>query len=301
MSISTLKPGSIHDWEHMVSNFNTKFFYAKAKYILAKLGGARQYPSEDLDLMQNDSTRMHSLLRSNRQRSLLNVCLHGMANKITILSEKPLFSFLFQVDRSINMNKWVRKEDSKAKFYELWQFRDETISEKMVDSCNGWKWSGIETLESEKNFLQDRLQPIVQVGMKDVACLGTLFLWHEEIHYFARANGERFSHTSCHFVKQMPSQVNKKYAKYWPCHRRKGYVFKQCMTFKRILDEKLQTERLYARMRELTTSTCDLFLIIGMIKARTSDDGVFLKESYRKRCPLQPKGEPDLDKIAEWI
>lgn len=43
-----LESGSIHDWEHMLSIFNTKFFL----YGLAKLGHTRQFPSEDLNLYE---------------------------------------------------------------------------------------------------------------------------------------------------------------------------------------------------------------------------------------------------------
>lgn len=45
-----LKPGSAHDWEHVVSLFNNKFFYAETKFTLAELGKTRPYPREDSDV-----------------------------------------------------------------------------------------------------------------------------------------------------------------------------------------------------------------------------------------------------------
>lgn len=45
-----LRPGSILNWGHMVSNFNTKFFFIEAKYSLAELGRTSNYLGEDLDL-----------------------------------------------------------------------------------------------------------------------------------------------------------------------------------------------------------------------------------------------------------
>lgn len=44
-----LKPGLVHDWDHFISLFDTKFFSAKAKFTLTQLGRAPQYPWEDLD------------------------------------------------------------------------------------------------------------------------------------------------------------------------------------------------------------------------------------------------------------
>lgn len=45
-----LKPGSIHDSEHLVTIFNAKFFCDEAKFSLAELGQTRQFTSKDLDL-----------------------------------------------------------------------------------------------------------------------------------------------------------------------------------------------------------------------------------------------------------
>lgn len=48
--VPRLKPGSIQDWDQIVSAFNTKFLCAEAKYTLAQLGCTRKYPGKDLDL-----------------------------------------------------------------------------------------------------------------------------------------------------------------------------------------------------------------------------------------------------------
>lgn len=61
------------------------------------------------------------------------------------------------------------------------------------------------------------------------------------------------------FDKWMPSQADKKDAKYCPYHHRKGHTFEQWMTFKRIFDKKLQ---------ELLTSMSDLSRITTMIKEK---------------------------------
>lgn len=44
-----LKPRTVHDQEHPVSLFNTKLFYAKAKFTLAQLDWTCKYSGEDLD------------------------------------------------------------------------------------------------------------------------------------------------------------------------------------------------------------------------------------------------------------
>lgn len=38
----------MHDWEHLVSLFSAKVFFAEAKLILAELGQTCQYPGEYL-------------------------------------------------------------------------------------------------------------------------------------------------------------------------------------------------------------------------------------------------------------
>lgn len=44
-----LKPGFIHNWEHVVIVFNTKA-WGLPEFSLAELGRARQFTVEDLDL-----------------------------------------------------------------------------------------------------------------------------------------------------------------------------------------------------------------------------------------------------------
>lgn len=43
-----LQPGSIQDWDHMIYSFNTKFYYAEAKYTLGELDRTRQYPGKEI-------------------------------------------------------------------------------------------------------------------------------------------------------------------------------------------------------------------------------------------------------------
>lgn len=45
-----LKRGSIQGWKHLVTVFNTKFFYGEVKFTLAELGRKRQFSVEELDL-----------------------------------------------------------------------------------------------------------------------------------------------------------------------------------------------------------------------------------------------------------
>lgn len=39
---------TVHDWEHLLSLFNAKFFYADAKFSSAELGCIQQHSGEDL-------------------------------------------------------------------------------------------------------------------------------------------------------------------------------------------------------------------------------------------------------------
>lgn len=45
---ANLKPGLVHDFEHLVSLFNSKFFYVEAKFSLAELGLIYQHQGEEL-------------------------------------------------------------------------------------------------------------------------------------------------------------------------------------------------------------------------------------------------------------
>lgn len=60
----------------MVAAFNTKFFFAEAKYTLTELGRTRHYAGEDLDLYVK---RFHDKpLDLVDEEVLVNVCLHEM-------------------------------------------------------------------------------------------------------------------------------------------------------------------------------------------------------------------------------
>lgn len=43
---ANLKPSTVHDWTHLVYQFNSKFFYAEARFTLAKLGRIQQHSNE---------------------------------------------------------------------------------------------------------------------------------------------------------------------------------------------------------------------------------------------------------------
>lgn len=43
-----LKPGLMHDLEHLILLFNTKFFCTEVKFTVAELRRTYQYPWEDL-------------------------------------------------------------------------------------------------------------------------------------------------------------------------------------------------------------------------------------------------------------
>lgn len=45
-----LKLGAVQDWGHLMSYFNSKFFYAEARLTLAELSCSRQYSGEDLNV-----------------------------------------------------------------------------------------------------------------------------------------------------------------------------------------------------------------------------------------------------------
>lgn len=88
----------MHDYEHLVSMCNSKFFYAEANYSLAELDYIRKRLGEDLDIyvkMFHEKT----LDRCDQveERMLFNVCLHNMLEEYSILL-KNLSLFLFQVE-----------------------------------------------------------------------------------------------------------------------------------------------------------------------------------------------------------
>lgn len=60
-----LKPGTVHDGEHLISLFNTNFFFAEAKFTLAELGSTPQHSDEDHDIhVRRFHEKARGLLRS---------------------------------------------------------------------------------------------------------------------------------------------------------------------------------------------------------------------------------------------
>lgn len=88
-----LKPGTIQDWDHMVAAFNTKFFFAEAKYTLAELGRTTQYASEDLDLnVKRFHDKALDYVDPVEEEILVNVCLHDMNDEYQVFLENLTFS-----------------------------------------------------------------------------------------------------------------------------------------------------------------------------------------------------------------
>lgn len=72
-----LKLGSVHHWEQLGSLFNTKFFCAEAKFMLAELGRTRQYSREDLDVyMKRFCEKALDCCVPIAKDIFLEVCLH---------------------------------------------------------------------------------------------------------------------------------------------------------------------------------------------------------------------------------
>lgn len=101
-----LKPGSIQDWDQLVTLFNAKFFYGEAKFTLAELGRTRQHPNEDLDLyVKRFRERALDCNDAVDEETLVNVCLYGMANEYCVYLENltfPSFSKLMEAARRTN-------------------------------------------------------------------------------------------------------------------------------------------------------------------------------------------------------
>lgn len=89
----SLKLGTIQDWEHMVSAFNTKFFFPEAKYTLAELGHTRQYAGEDFDLyVKRFHDKALDYVDLVDEEVLVNMCLHGMNDEYRVFLENLTFS-----------------------------------------------------------------------------------------------------------------------------------------------------------------------------------------------------------------
>lgn len=77
-----MKPGSIQDWDHLVTLFNAKFFCGEARFTLVELDRTRQYPSEDLNVyMKRFRERALDYSDVVNEKTLVDIFLHGMANE----------------------------------------------------------------------------------------------------------------------------------------------------------------------------------------------------------------------------
>lgn len=105
-----LKPRTIHDWEHMVSTFNTKFFYAEAKFTSAELGQTRHY-ADDLDLyVRWFHEKGARLCDPVDEEVLVNVYLHVMVNEYLVHLDNLSFpSFSRLMEATERTNKSVRR------------------------------------------------------------------------------------------------------------------------------------------------------------------------------------------------
>lgn len=107
----SLKPGTIQDWEDMVGAFNTKFFFAEAKYTLVELGRTRQYAGEGLDLyVKRFHDKALDCVDRVDEEVLVNVCLHGMNDEYLVFLENLTFSsFSKLMEAARRTNESVRR------------------------------------------------------------------------------------------------------------------------------------------------------------------------------------------------
>lgn len=100
------KPGLVHDKEHLVSLFNTKFFCVEANFTLAELGRMYQYPREDLDAyvkkFYENALDFCDLVADD---VLVDVCLHDMIEEYIVYLENLSFSSFFQVNGGREVHK----------------------------------------------------------------------------------------------------------------------------------------------------------------------------------------------------
>lgn len=83
-----LRPGSIQDWDHLVTLLNAKFLCGEAKFTLAELGRTRQYSGEDLDTyVRRFPERALDCSDAVDEETLVYVCLHDMANEYRVYLE----------------------------------------------------------------------------------------------------------------------------------------------------------------------------------------------------------------------
>lgn len=74
-----LNPDLVHDLEHLISLFNTKFFCAEVKFTLAELGRMFHYPMEDSNAyVKRFHEKKMDYYDSVIEDVLVDVCLHQM-------------------------------------------------------------------------------------------------------------------------------------------------------------------------------------------------------------------------------
>lgn len=74
-----LKPGSIEDWDHLVTLINAKSFCGEAKFTLAELGRTRQYLGGNLYVyVKRFCERTLDCSDAIDEETLIDVCLHDM-------------------------------------------------------------------------------------------------------------------------------------------------------------------------------------------------------------------------------
>lgn len=77
----------------MVATFDTKFFFAKPKYTLSKLGQTRQYAGEDLDLyVKRFHDKALDCIDPVDEEVLVNVCLYDMKDEYRVFLKSLTFS-----------------------------------------------------------------------------------------------------------------------------------------------------------------------------------------------------------------
>lgn len=88
--------------------------------------------------------------------TMVDVCLHGMANEYYIFLEN--LSFSFQIDGGGLTSKWVCKKDSKANPRKSSQSRGELTSKEEANFDRSWKEPGGEAFKVEEAFLYAGVQ-----------------------------------------------------------------------------------------------------------------------------------------------
>lgn len=97
----------LHDWKHLISLLNTKFFCAETEFTLAKLGTMRQYLREDLDayvkMLHETNLDCCNLVAED---VLVDVCLYGLIEDYRIYMENLSFSSISWVMQAARRTNW---------------------------------------------------------------------------------------------------------------------------------------------------------------------------------------------------